>query len=408
VLIETVRRARIVGRSSLVDIRIDGGRITEVSPCTPGPGLDVAGRVVVPGFVDAHVHLDKAFHLDAITARGVTIAGVSDAIGVTSVLQRDQEPGENRANAEALLARMVRHGTTAARVHVEVNPEHGAEPVRWHTALARRWFDRIELQLVAFPQQGLLHEPGLLAALEEAMRLGCTVVGACPYSDEDQVAHVRAVFDLAARYEAPVDLHLDFSDDPSMHVVDDVVAETEARGWQGRVVVGHVTSLAAMTVDAVDRRAASLAAARIGVVALPVTDVFLGGRSTGHRALAPLAHLRAKGVVVAIATNNTQNAFTPFGTGSLLQTAWLAGVIGHAAPGSDHVALLEMITRAPAAVMGLDRVGTDPGCRADLVVLDTERPSEVVAAPAAVAVTVRRGRVSYCSAELADSLGEGG
>ena len=389
-LIDAVRRARVAGYDGLVDLHLADGRITAVVPHDDGPGLDAGGRVVTPSFVDAHVHLDKAFHLQALVGAEARFDGVEDAIAVTAALQRDGRTGDQVAAAERVLGSMVAHGTTAARVHVEIGPALGTEPVAWHLALKEAWADRIHLQLVAFPQHGLAGDTTLLA---EAMRLGCEVVGGCPYADVDQAAHVHDVFALADGLGAPLDLHVDFCDDPTAHHVDDVVAEAAARGWTGRVVVGHVTSLAAMAVAERRQRVAALAAAGVALITLPATDAFLGGRIDGHRAVAPYAELVAGGVDVAVATNNTQNAFTPFGRGDLLQTAWLAAVLGHVAPGAGHAALLRSITEVPAAVLGLGQWDARPGAAADLVVHDTVEPAEVVAGPARVEAVLHAGRV---------------
>jgi cytosine deaminase len=323
--------------------------------------------IEVPAFVDAHVHLDKAFHLEVIDA---PIRDVHDAIRVTAALQRAGSAGDPRAAADRLLGEMVRHGTTAARVHVEVNAMVGTDAVRWHRVLAEKWADDIDLQLVAFPQLGWDGE-----LMEEAMRLGCDVVGGCPYADDDQAAHVRQVFDLAERLDRPVDLHVDFTDDPDVHHVDEVIAETVRCGWAGRVAVGHVTSLAAMAPEARAARLRALAAAGVAVVILPATDLFLNG------AMAPFNELVAAGVDVAIASNNVQNAFTPFGRADLLQLAWLTAVTQRA----DPCALLDAITTVPARILGL-------GERADRVVLDTDVPAEVVAGPARVTGRRRRPR----------------
>jgi cytosine deaminase len=401
VLIEGVRRAKVAGVDHLVDIVFNGDRIARVVRAEGGrrTGIDAAGRVAIPGLVDAHVHLDKAFHLDAIETSGSSVGSVQQAIAVTASVQQTMTEASARAAAERLLASMVRHGTTAARVHVEIGPSLGAGPVRWHRRLQEDWSDRIRLQLVAFPQLGLLREPGLPALLEEAMALGGRVVGAGPPADDDQEEHIRVAFGLADRLDAPIDLHLDFTDDPAVHFIDAVAAAAAERGWRRRVVVGHVTSLAAMDPEAFGRRAAALAAAEVGVVSLPVTDLFLGGRDTGHRAVAPLRALRAAGVTVAIATNNTQNAFTPFGKGSLLQTAWLAGVVDHIGPGADRRALLDMVTTAPAELLGITDHGIAGGRRADVVVLDTDSVADVVAGPADVFATISGGRVAWSSVE---------
>jgi cytosine deaminase len=396
VLIDGVRNARMAGVDGLVDIVIHRSRIQAIVPAgacvDPAATLDVEGRAVLPGLVDAHVHLDKAYQLDVLAATGAPLGTVAQAIAATAEVHRRLSATDLAAAAERLLGRMVRHGTTAARVHVEVSAAGGLDHVRWQVGLADAWADRISLQLVAFPQHGLFNEPGLPELLEAALRAGCHVVGACPYADDDAGRHVAHVIELAARTDRMLDLHIDFSSDPAIHDVDAVVDGVRARRWgPARVNLGHLTSLAAMDQEDAATRVRALAAAGIGVVSLPATDMFLGG------AITPLGMLVDAGVTVAVGTNNVANAFTPYGDGSLLHVAWLAGLIGRFPPGRGHGALVDMVTTSPACLLGLEGYGLYPGSYADLVVVDAERPADAVSAPAEVVATCHRGRLTYCS-----------
>jgi cytosine deaminase len=397
VLIDGVRNARVSGVDGLVDIAFDGSLIQSIVPAGAGSrsGVDVGGRAVIPGLVDAHVHLDKAYQLDALAATAAPLGTLAEAIDATAAVHRRLRSADLVAAAERLLGRMVRHGTTAARVHVELSATAGLDHLRWQVALARAWHDRITLQFVAFPQHGLFQDPGIPELLEEALGAGCEVVGGCSYADDDALRHTAHVIDLAARYDRLLDLHIDFACDPTVHDLDGVVDGVRDRGWvPGRVVLGHVTSLSAMELADAARRTSALAAAGIGVVSLPATDMFLTG------AITPLGALAEAGVTVAVGTNNTANAFTPYGDGSLLQTAWLAGLVGRFPPGRGHQSLLDMVTTSPARLLGLEGYGLAPGCRADLVVIDSDRPTDAVTVPAEVVITCHGGRLSH-GAELA-------
>jgi cytosine deaminase len=290
---------------------------------------------------------------------------------------------------------MVKRGTVAARVHVEIDLRWGLDTVAAHVDLARAWHDRILLQLVAFPQNGLA-PAGTVDLLAAALDAGCEVVGACPYADDDPVAHVDAVFDLAVERDLPLDFHVDLSDDPSVAVVDVISARTQQHRRRGKVVVGHVTSLAAAPPGVAAGRMTAMAAAGVSVVSLPATDLYLGGRAATHavpRAVAPLPALLAHGVPVAVATNNTQNAFTPYGNGGLLPVAWLAGLVNHLPPGRGHDDLLAMVTAAPAGMLGLPGGTIRVGGPADLVVIDATDPRQAVSGPADVLAVFRQGRL---------------
>lgn len=391
-LIPAVRNARVAGSGDLVDILIDSGRISAITSALgrPGPGLDAGGRGVLPGLVDAHVHLDKAYQLDSLNELGEPLGTLGEAIAATKALRRRLTLDQVAASARRLLARMVRHGTTAARVHVEIDGVHGLDAVRWHRNLAAEWADRIALQLVAFPQNGLFQDPEVPEIMDAALQEGCDVVGACPYADPDPVAHVDHVVELATRHGRALDVHIDFSSDPEVNDLDTLVGRLDRAGRLAPpTAVGHATSLAFVDPAQVQARAARLAALGVGVIALPLTDLFLVG------ATAPVQALDAAGVTVAIGTNNVCNAFTPYGDGSLLHAASVAGVANRLGSGAGHRLLLDAVTSSPARLLGLADHGLRPGSWADVVVIDDDRPELAAATMADVLATVHRGRISY-------------
>ncbi|WP_284293004.1 amidohydrolase family protein [Luteimicrobium album] len=244
------------------------------------------------------------------------------------------------------------------------------------------------MQLAVFPQEGLLVRPGTLELLEEALDLPGAVVGGCPYVEataDDARAHVDLVLDLAVRYGVPADLHLDLADDaddPRFTLAEYVARSTVARGLQGRVAIGHVTSLAAMAPGVRGPVLDALAAADVAVTVLPATDLHLGGRGDTvnvRRGVAPLHDLWAHGVRVALSSNNVRNAFTPTGRADLLDIALLAARVGHVSEQSDLDRLLDAVTTVPAGVVepGVT-CGVTVGAPADLVVLDTVDPETVL------------------------------
>lgn len=409
-----LRRARVPGATGLVDLAIADGTLSSIEPSTPssstiGPEdvgvLDVGGRVVLPGLVDAHVHLDKAYLLDELDAAGLPRTDLVDAIASTAVV-RASLPREVVADkAERALAAVVAAGTTALRAHVELEPDldldldidididKGLRPVAMHVELARRWQGRVDVQLVAFPQHGITQRPGTRELLDAALGLGCAVVGGCPYVDPDPVAHIDAVFALSQHWQCPVDFHLDFSNDAAAADVDTVIDRTSALGMGGQVLVGHLTSLASAPPDLVERRIERLAGAGVAAVSLPVTDLYLMG------SLTPLTRLLAGGVPVALGSNNLRNAFSPFGSGSLLQAAWLAGVAGRFSSASAPATLLDAVTATPARMLGLP-AGTGrirAGGPADFVVVDGSDVADAVLGARPVVATVKGGHLVWPS-----------
>jgi cytosine deaminase len=396
-LIDRIADAHVAGHAGARAIDLEGGRCTRVAP-TPALApaatiLEAGGRVVVPALVDAHVHLDKAFLLHEAESAAPLEPTLQGAIGAVAALRKTLAPGVAKAGAERAVDRLVKHGVTAARVHVEVEPSVGLELAHMHEALARAAADRIDLQLVAFPQLGL-ELAGMVDLLTSAMSLGFHVVGGCPYVDADPRRHLDVVFALAERFGVPVDLHLDFSDDPGKSLLELVCERTRAHGMSGRVTIGHVTTLAAMAPDAQSAALDRLAQHGIAIVVLPATDLYLAGHGDpGTRSLAPWERAAARGVRVAIANNNLCNPFAPFGNGNLLQAAWLAGIARRASTPASRVTLFEAVTSTPAGILGLEPHGPRPGAAAHLAILDAIEPDDAVLEAPAVVATVRAGRL---------------
>jgi cytosine deaminase len=409
-LIENILEARLAGHPEPQQLCLRDAHVARVMPAfahqTPEASaarvaapatLNAGGRVLVPAFVDAHVHLDKALLLGVAEAVGPLEPRLEAAIARVAALRDSVALDQIEANAERVLARLVRHGVTAARAHVEIDPAVGNRLVTLQLALAERWAERLALQLVAFPQRGL-ESSAMLDLMGAALGLGVPVVGGCPYMDRDPGRHLDQVFDLAERHGAPIDLHLDFSDDVGRSLLALVVERTRAHGMQGQVTIGHVTTLAAMMPDAQAHALDALAAADIALVVLPATDLYLAGQGApGTRSLAPIERAMAAGVRVAIANNNIHNPFSPFGNANLLAAAWLVGIVQRASGADARARLLAAITHAPAAILGLPAHGPRPGAAAHLCVLDADDPDAVVLETPAVLATLRAGRLVYRS-----------
>jgi cytosine deaminase len=407
-LIDRIEGARLgAAGTATSDLALGGGRVlavgagARVSPAAGGGGavLRAGGRAVIPALVDAHVHLDKAFLLAAAEADGDAPAPeLGAAIAAVARLRGRVPLADVRRAAERAVDRLIAGGVTAARAHVEIDPAVGLGLCHLHLDLARARQDAIALQLVAFPQRGL-ETRGMPELLAAAMAEGLAVVGGCPYVDADPARHLDLVFALAERHAAPIDLHLDFSDDPARSLLPLVVERTRAHGLAGRVTIGHVTTLAAMPADAQARALDALAAAGIALVVLPATDLYLAGHGhPGTRSLAPWERAVDAGVRVAVANNNIENPFAPFGNGNLLQAAWLAGVARRAAPPARRRALLDAVTHAPAAILGLPAHGPTAGADAHLALLDSDDALDVALRAPAVLATLRAGRLVHALA----------
>ncbi|MCJ7997865.1 amidohydrolase family protein [Rhizobium cremeum] len=395
-----IRNAILQGGASPLDIGIRAGRIIEVSPAqqrSDAQGLfeeNADGRLVLPGFVDTHIHLDKSCLLACCRGGG---QGLKGAVAAVSRLKRDFTEEDVYRRGARTIEMAILQGTMHMRTHVEVDPRVGLRSFAAIQRLKHDYAFALDLSICVFPQEGLLNDPGTEALLEQALDEGADLLGGCPYTDSDPSAHMERIFAMARRHDVDLDFHLDFDLDPGWTHMDDICRLTEAQGWQGRVAIGHVTKLAAMDEGDFDRHAERLAAAGVAVTALPSTDLYLNGRDQGFRAVrgvAPVHVLAERGITTSIATNNVLNPFTPYGDCSLLRMANLYANLMHIGP-DGFSRCLGMITSDAARLARIDSYGIAPGHPADLILLDATDEDEALASIASPLTGFKNGRKTF-------------
>ena len=391
--------------SERVDLRLRGGRIEAISTgLSSQPGETVfglAGRVIVPGFVDAHVHLDKTLSL------GENLENTSGTLLEAIELWQAAKPGFDRENylarARRAVAMAVSHGTTAMRTHVDVD-ENGLTALETLLELRGEVRDKLELQIVALGSAGGSAKEAEMMA--EALRLGADFVGGAPALSPEPYQAVRASLDLAERLDKPVDLHIDETDDPGMRTLGLLAEEVIARGLQGRVTAGHCVSLMAMSEDQATSIAVKVAEAEIDVVSLPAVNLILQGRGDTkavRRGVTRIKMLLEAGVNVSVASDNVRDPFNPFGNYDLL---WLANLSGHVAQltgSEERDTLWQLVGVNPARTLGLD-YGVKPGCAADLVVLASRDPADCLASLPSKQAVLKSGAVVYGELEPAKEV----
>ena len=393
-----LRNACIGGREpQLVDIGIAGGRIVELASgiTDSGPEQDLAGRLVIAGFVDTHIHLDKSCILDRCKSQQGMLA---EAIAEVAAAKRAFTEHDVYERACRTLEKAILQGTTRMRTHVEVDPRIGLKGFRAIRRLKQDYAWAIDIEICVFPQEGLLNDPGAEDLLIEACEQGADLIGGCPYTDSDPHGQIARIFALARQFDFDIDFHLDFDLEPSRMDIEEVCRQTKIAGWGGRVAVGHVTKLSALDSERFTAIAKRLADSGVAVTVLPATDLFLMGRNHDHnvpRGVAPAHRLLDYGVVCSIASNNVLNPFTPFGDCSLVRMANLYANVAQLGRPSELASCFDMVTALPAKLMKLRDYGLAVGGPADLVVLDCQDGPGAVAELARPLFGMKNGRRTF-------------
>src|SRR5271169_5872383 len=231
-----LRNARIGGgEAAAVDIAIAGGRIVDVASgiAADAPAENIDGRLVVAGFVETHIHLDKSCILDRCKSQQGTLA---EAIAEVAAAKRAFSEDDIYQRARRTLERAILQGTMRMRTHVEVDPRIGLKGFNAIRRLKQDYAWAIDIEICVFPQEGLLNDPGSEELLIAACEQGADLIGGCPYTDSDPHGQIARIFEIARRFDRDIDFHLDFDIDPSSQMdLEEVCRSTQAAGWGGRV-----------------------------------------------------------------------------------------------------------------------------------------------------------------------------
>jgi len=342
--------------------------------------VDLADKLVVPGLVDVHQHLDKTRTLRLVDNPAGTLDG---AIQAYSRMAAHVNLEDLNKRAERTLTECLARGTVAIRTHVNIDPVIGVRGIKAMTALRERARDRIRLQIVGFVTGKATNMPAQASTwLGEAVASGIDVIGGAPALADAPEPFLDLLFEQAAASGLRIDLHLDEHLDSSRQLFDHVIDRTIDHGLQGRVVAGHCSVLGAMPAAEANRIADRLAEAQIGVITLPAANLFLQGRSDETlrpRGLTRVADLIAAGVAVAAASDNIQDPFVPVGGGDMLEVARWTMLAGQLDP-NDLVTIFGMVSSTPAGFMGFgENYGLREGARADLLVSSADDLFDLVA-----------------------------
>lgn len=378
------------------DLLVRDGLIAALEPDirSAAPGRDCQGALLVPGFVESHIHLDKACILDRCHNETGTLEGAIASVGEA---KKGFDVDDIYARGRTVLEKALVQGTNALRTHVDIDPGIGLAGFEAVKKLKADYAWALDLQICVFPQEGLTNYPGTRELLEEALENGADLLGGCPYTDADPKAQIRILFEMARRFDLDLDFHLDFDLDPTWRHLDEVARQTVAFGWQGRVAIGHVTKLSALPRPELMETVALLKDAGIALTVLPSTDLFLMGRGCDHsvpRGVAPAHLFHDHGVCCTLATNNVLNPFTPYGDCSLPRMANLFANVQQLSRIPDLETCFQMVSSAPRHLMGMSRQ-IAVGQEATFIALPARSTGQVVAEILRPLWGMKAGRISF-------------
>ena len=393
-----LRNARIAERADApVDIAVSQGRIVDIASSITAEGLveDAGGRLVISGFVDTHIHLDKSCILDRCHSEQGTLP---EAIAQVAAAKRAFTEDDVYERGRRTLEKAILQGTTRMRTHVEVDPRIGLKSFAAIKRLKQDYAWAIDLEICVFPQEGMLNDSGTEELLVAACEGAADLIGGCPYTDSNPHGQIARIFDIARQFDLDIDFHLDFDLDPTWTHLEEVCRQANAHRYGGRVAIGHVTKLSALLPSQFEAMAKRLAEAGVAVTVLPATDLFLMGRAHDHnvpRGVTPAHKLVRHGVTCSLATNNVLNPFTPFGDCSLVRMANLYANVAQTGAPKDIAACFDLVTTGPAKLMNLKDYGIAVGNPADFIVLDNADKAMTVAELSQPLTGFKRGRRSF-------------
>jgi cytosine/creatinine deaminase len=394
-----IRGANLPDGREGIDIAVKDGRIAELGPALKAEAareIDATGRLVTPPFVDAHFHMDSTLSLGQprLNESGTLLEGIK----LWSELKPHLTVDAIKQRALALCRWAIARGSLAIRSHVDVCDDRllAVDALLEVKREIKPWLD---LQLVAFPQDGFLRYPKARENLLRALDKGVDVVGGIPHFERtmaEGAESVRQLCEIAAERGLPVDMHCDETDDPLSRHVESLACETQRLGLQGRVTGSHLTSMHSMDNYYVSKLIPLMREARLHVVANPLINITLQGRHDSYpkrRGMTRVKELMAAGLNVAMGHDCVMDPWYSLGSHDMLEVAHMGLHVGQMTGTAEMRRCFEAVTVNAARALGLEGYGLEPGCNADLVVLQAADPIEALRLKPARLHVIRRGRV---------------
>ena len=417
-----LRNAQIVDETNLMDLAIKDGVIVDRGPkleYASNQVIDLNGRITIPGFIDPHVHLDIAL-MNSWQRPGRLEPFVSFYLVEETLEKRRREFTDEdiQRRASTALELASRLGVTTLRAQCHVDNTVGLKHLEALLKVKEQYADRVTVQIVAFPEQGLLGDASIIDLFREAFHSGADVMGCAADLDCDDSGqmrdfreHIDAALNLAMEFDVDLDMHADLTIPDSIELYDFEIVYAAKRvmevGYQGRVTAGHVCALDSALPDVAQQVIGLIKAAQISVISQP--DMYRLGREDKHhvrRGLTRVKDLLNAGVNVTLASNNVRDVLRPMGNFNLLEEALILAYGAHMDTIEELETLLRMSTYNAAKALRLENYGLDIGCKADIVVLDTFTPSAAIVGLAEKNYVFKAGKLMAANRVVNDVYGE--
>lgn len=401
-----VRNARIDGHKELVDIACGNGRIVEVGPALQAQAaatVDAKGYLVTPPFVDSHFHMDATLSMGMprLNSSGTLLEGIR----IWGELKPDLTAQGLKERALKLVSWAVAKGNLAIRTHVDTtDPSLMAVDVLLEVREEMR--DYVDIQLVAFPQDGVLRCKDGIALLKRALDKGVDVVGGIPHFErtmDEGRRSVELLCEIAAERGLMVDMHCDESDDPHSRHIESLTCQTQRLGLQGRVAGSHLTSMHSMDNYYVSKLLPLMAEAQMHCVCNPLVNMNLQGRHDTYpkrRGLMRVPELLAMGINVSLGHDDVMDPWYPMGTHDMLEVAHMGAHALHMTGVEQQNTLFDAVTTHGARTLNLKDYGLAPGCNADMVIVQAASKMEALRLHPARLFVIRRGAVISTTPEV--------
>lgn len=354
--------------------------------------IDAGGNLVTESFVNPHLHLCKVYTLQMMDEEalrdyhGAEMGKAMTAIELAARVKEKYDESWIIENVRRAVAQAALYGCTHLRAFADVDTKARLEGVKALIRAREEFKGIVDIQVVAFAQDGIVREPGAADLVRQAMALGADVVGGIPwieYTEADIAQHVREVFDIAQEFDKPVSMLVDDAGDPGLRSLEAMAVEALRRGWQGRVLAHHARAMALYPKPYLQKVAALLKKAAMGVVSDPHTGPL-------H---ARVRELLEEGVLVCLGQDDISDAYYPYGRNNMLEVAFLASHLLWMTTSADMETLYDMVTLKAAQAIGLQDYGLRPGTTAHLVILNAPNLLEALRNHAAPLHTISHGRL---------------